>query len=317
MVYYLRMNITPGELRARHTYADRSVESALQSLSDPVVLHAIGQRAIRFSRILSSSFVANLVDGEVCIPAEHANDSEGLPIIAIRPSDKVVTSGDFSNQTNLQRANTLRVLHSWQPAASDTEATYDRVIGVNNHKSIEIDLDSSTIAMTGTQVNILDSNRHLSRLFLQPPPKGIVLFRRRPLLILKMVEGTKFITDDMLVHELVHKEQCEYEPVTTITSQKNADMTELRWELEAYHYGAMFAHRRLVKNGKLPDDIRGDQGVTQMAVSAVHLEHGVDPVAPYRPSPALLRKLQEHGLDSVLHSPIKYDKLLAMLDTMS
>lgn len=310
------MNTTPSELRARHAYVDRSVERALHSLSDPAVIQGIGQRAIRFSRILSSAFVTNIVDGEVCVPAAYADDPDSLPIVAIRPAEKVITSGDFSKQTNTQRVQTLKLFQNWQPAEADALVAYDRVFGRHDRESVEIDLDGSTIAMTGTQISILDAKRHVSTLFLQSPPKGIVLFRRRPILILKMVEGTKLTTDDMLAHELVHVEQSEYSPVTTITSQKNADMTELRWELEAYRYGAMFAHRRLVKNGKLPKDIRGDQGITQMAVSAVYLEHGVDPIDPYRPSPALLKKLEAHGLNSVLHSPIKYDGLSAMLDTI-
>ncbi len=307
------MYFTPLEQQERHRFIDRSVEQAALTLNDPYVQRYIGRLATGFVDRLASSVVANIINGEVVLPAN--SDPSCLPIVAMHPDEELYFDNAFEQQTTLQQRATLKLFDKWEPFESASTAYGNLLNNVRLNQRPTIKLSPYTFAMTGTSAQIYDAGRMAEEHFAELPSPGILLIKKRPLLILSMKPSDKFMTADALAHELTHVKQIEAEPVHLYRSQKSIDMICLRGELEAYHVGSILV--AALRGGKIDmDEVLAkpfEASNLQVIIEAMRQKRGVDEYDPYRPSPAFLNQLKATYLDVVMHGIVNYEELVRVV----
>lgn len=299
------------DARERISFFEDSVDNAIETLGDPILTRRLGANAVNFFlESLHSSRYAEIVEGEIQMPEEGKADDAILPVVVMRPDEQLTLTAEYGRQTGTQRKQTLKQLAKWEPVTGISVVdAYNRLSTSSlTFESPVITASARSLAMTGSIVEIHSVEEALQPIFSKAPKKGLGLIAMRPHLSLKLEDGERAAPADTLVHELTHLNQTLRKPVDVVHSQRSVDMLFLRKELEAYHFGATVYRHTDGEAGKRTGPVR--EGIIQDAVDLLRTLHGIDPLDPYRPSPALMRRLEEAGVGSIMHATIDYNELL-------
>lgn len=262
----------------------------------------MGKEAQTIGTFLGHAVIADIDNNEVRLPKSSTDDDAVLPVIALRPGDKVILGKELTGFTDQQRTK--------------VEASADLIEGIPN-KALEQYLtanigDGLSVGFTPfAAAAIYGVSGHFlsTRLGTEGDQLGIVRVRQRPLLALMMTPRSEMTEPDVLAHELTHVGQRLARPVDIFRSQRQADMTSLRDELEAYQTGAMT--QSLLEN---IDPESHDPNNMQLRVDAVRRQHGSGfGLDPLMPTPALLAKFGELGMGHILHEQFDYEAQFAAL----
>lgn len=303
------------DTRERMLFFEASINHAIETFGDPILTRHLGANAVNFFlESLHSSRYAEIVEGEIQMPEEGKTDDAILPVVVIRPDEQLTLTEDYGRQTDTQKRQTLKQFSAWKPVNGiSTADAYSRLMGsALTFESPVITATERSSAMTGAVTDIHSVEEAIQPLFTNAPKKGLGLIAMRPHLSLKLEEGERAAPADTLAHELTHLWQALRKPVDVVHSQRSVDMLFLRKELEAYHLGAVVYRHMEGMPGKRKGPVR--DGIVQDAVDLLRTLHGIDPLDPYRPSPALMRRLEEAGVGSIMHATIDYDELLSLYE---
>jgi hypothetical protein len=311
------MYYTPEDIRARNAFLDnvigRTADFFSQNRGASVQLF---DQKFSLDKLLGQSTVPNFRHGVVDMP-EAVVESEAFPVIAAHTGEEITLGSSFLTQTPTQREHTLTQMALWGPAQSSPgEIIGDMIV---SHSAVastsKVKIQKGSGALTSAQGLVWDldvSRQH--KAYSNLPPGRIGKLLLRPLLVLDMDTPTK-VENDVIAHELVHVIQKVENPLRTISSQKRADMQALREELEAYHVGAL-TRMRMEGIASIKDITQNDIFRSpQLAVEAVRTITN-DHIDPFRPSPALLKRLQQLEYGHILHNNLPFDQIVASLDSL-
>ena len=164
--------------RERHTFIDRTISKAFEEFQDPKIQQTLGEYAVWCSDVLANAIIANIVDGEIQLPASYDFDEEPLPVVAMRPDDKLVLSEVMDTQTQTQTNNTLAVFEKWEPRRAAILTIYDRLMRhpQDPGQRAEVSMHGLTEAMTGTSAVFISESK-LQHWFYNAPIKASFLLK--------------------------------------------------------------------------------------------------------------------------------------------
>ncbi len=307
---------TPSDTRERHAYIDASLGQAESVLRRTGMGTAFYGGKLLLADVLNDVVVPNVCDGVVYL-SDIDPESEALPVVALWHGEELSVSDDLIKQSPRQRKRTAQEITTWQPANKSGNQLADEVVtnfqnaGTGNVQTLS--MRPGTCAVTFSSAAVFDMERMTKNEELTKPPVGrLGKLLMRPMVALAIIDDVE-LREEQITHELIHVIQKREKPLRVFKSQKNADMHELRMELEAYHAGAGL--RLFLDNRDLhditPEDIVANE---QLAVELVRHGYNHEDPDPFRPSPMILKDLATLGWGHILHQQFPYDELIARLE---
>ncbi len=301
------MNISAGELKARHNFVETSVAGAMEIVARPEVQQNLGAVGKDLTNLLGSVVVPNVIDGVVQIPRSHKN-RDVLPMLALKPGEDIALGGDFTEPTTKQREIAAKTFDAWDPAdhsgAELLQIALDEFFA-NRRDDIRIPVGTGERAAITAAIRSVFGLHNPELGFRNLPAKKVIgSLITRPLVALTIADSP-IAEPDLLAHELTHVLQKTLRPVEVFGSQRDIDKTFLRYELEAYHLGAVV---RLNMPNAWEDPNTLTDGHIQLAVEALRRKANDGLHDPFLPTPALRHTLDRHfGIERVVHQPFDYD----------
>lgn len=249
-MFFVRSN-----LRDRHRFIEQSIEGANDALRTPQVAQRLGSYAAQLADVGSRLYVPNVRYGRLSIPKGY-QDTDMVPVVAVRPQQKLRVSRDFNNFSPRQRQSATDVVRGWRPTKNTPEEFVSRLEGEVRRTSNRTGRfrqeseELATVSYNATSVSIKGTN------FTNAPQKARYIVKSRPFVTMEYTDGKPFGAP-IVLHEFEHVDQHEREPLVRVDSDEEEVVIDKSYELEAYHVGALCVLGLRDSGLAFPD--RGDQ----------------------------------------------------------
>lgn len=251
-----------SEQRSRNAVADQAIGAFQDSLRSPSLRQKLGESLGSLAAIGSRLYIPNIRDG-VIQPPKSPKQADGFAVVALHPGDRLFVTKHFTEQSDRQRASTGRQLEQAGLPGSELAATLQEIDslaslyqGKNPQQLISaIKYDKDVEAETWTAGFALPIDRTI---FPGVSSRAAKWSRRgRPMVVLRYTSPKEQLSPTLLLHESVHIEQLESEPLESIFDRSDVQSNNaqrLSMELPAFHKGAMRS-RTLLQEGIADDDL--------------------------------------------------------------
>ncbi|HEU4913973.1 MAG TPA: hypothetical protein VFT16_01015 [Candidatus Saccharimonadales bacterium] len=245
-----------NETRRRHRFVERSIEDANASLRIPEVALRLGSYAARLTAVGERLYIPNLRYGRLTIPAKY-KDTDKVPVVPVRPGQKVRISDDFNVFSPRQRQHAARTVTDWRP----TQRTPEEIAALleeevrRSHTKTSRMVPLDTYSLAAVNYRVQRANVVIDELG-NPLAKARYLIKGRPFVGMQYT-GELFLPPQIVLHEYEHIDQHEREPIVCCANDHHETVIGKSYELEAYHVGAL-ALLGLRDSGHQAEDL-GDQ----------------------------------------------------------
>jgi hypothetical protein len=278
--------------RERARFVEKVVADSLDFLSHNESVRAhMGVVATQQAAILEASFIPNLRHGVISIPRRYMNTSR-TPIVALRIGEQLKVNPGSAVPNSYQLERVRAAVQEWDPGMHSIGV---RSLQRSIYRGFVADPSPKPIFQRGNLINPgVVGQVELGATALIGGGRVDARYLGRPFLGLLLTKEPTSLYLPVVPHELTHVEQINQYPIQSIDNVTYLDAM-FRWELEAYHYGALF------ENGLYhSDDPRFSHNAavltTNTRIDNVRLRHQ-DHDDPFKVTETLKAELASMGLD--------------------
>jgi hypothetical protein len=299
---------------SRESYISEALNDTAETLSDPYVCASLGdEQSQRLQSLLDKVVLAKVTDNTICLPEDIDKQSDIIPAIAVKRSDRLFIGSDFGTLSRRQIENAVTVLSEFGPISPELpRKNVDELVS-----SFATQGKREPFVMPTTVGGYVSSHSATFKVFssrFTKIPRGFGIVRAIPLLAISMDRAA---SPESIAHELVHADQFITNPVSLYDSQEAIDLDIFSQELEAYHIGARV--RIGIEGGVEPRIPYSptkifEMQLAQVAIEKIRRQHNVDFSNPFEPSLLLARAIKRAIGASILHHELKYDEAMRDLN---
>lgn len=286
------LGFTSAETRKRNAFVENTIDEVAESLASEAVINRLGDMATILAERVDRLYIPNIKDGLVSAPKKYQS-TDHIPIIAMYTGEELTVDRSLAAMSPKQQLAVERKIKSW---FGESVNMPDEIKAINT--DLESRCPQEIVGVDDGTGGFIWSS-YAPRRIIKPLSGGVGksfdrVFQGSSLVgLVPRAEIAQEVRNTHLVHELVHTDQFDENPVTNLKKYKSILYSR---ELQAYHIGAYYGlGASEIPGGKY----FGSGGLNnQWAVENLRAEYA-RPNEPFYANTQLRAAIHDAGIDIV------------------